>query len=72
MKVREKRTRTSRATKHVEAKTHEAKHEDAGSGVFDVPSHGRLARRGSTEVIDEDSEPGGRGSMRERAHDASS
>jgi hypothetical protein len=29
------------------------------SGVFVVPSHGRLARRGSTEVVEDESEPRG-------------
>src|SRR5580658_2275992 len=27
------------------------------SGVFIVPSHGRLARRGSTEIVEEDTAP---------------
>jgi hypothetical protein len=26
------------------------------SGVFVVPSHGRLARRGSTEIVEDDAE----------------
>ena len=27
------------------------------SAVFIVPSHGRLARRGSTEIVEDDAEP---------------
>lgn len=51
MKLKEKRTRTSSKTKT----------EQTGSGVFVVPSHGRLARRGSTEVITENEYPTRRG-----------
>jgi hypothetical protein len=29
------------------------------SGAFVVPSHGRLARRGSTEIVEDEAEQGG-------------
>jgi hypothetical protein len=58
MGAREKRARVTRPPKHDGSKP-----EDTGSGVFDVPSHGRLVRRGSTEVTSED-QPAGRGATR--------
>jgi hypothetical protein len=59
MKTREKRSRAHRPSKAAKG----------NSGVFDVPSHGRLARRGSTEVVDD--QPTGRRGASERASDAS-
>jgi hypothetical protein len=51
---------------HAKAKRTQAARKRKGkpqvSGVFIVPSHGRLVRRGSTEVVDvEDEQTGGRG-----------
>jgi hypothetical protein len=46
MKIKGKQTRSARP----------AKAEPRESGVFVVPSHGRLARRGSTEIIVEEEE----------------
>jgi hypothetical protein len=46
MKSRAKQTRSGRRP-NLDAKA---------SGVFVVPSHGRLARRGSTEIIEDDIE----------------
>jgi hypothetical protein len=46
MKSRAKQTRSGRRP-NLDAKP---------SGVFVVPSHGRLARRGSTEIIEDDVE----------------
>jgi hypothetical protein len=43
MKAKNKRIRIPKA----------AKPKGEGSGVFEVPSHGRLARRGSTEIVDD-------------------
>jgi hypothetical protein len=56
MKSRTKQTRSGRRPS-LDAKP---------AGVFIVPSHGRLARRGSTEIIEDDAEP------RDGSRDASS
>jgi hypothetical protein len=61
MKAKEKRARVPRPLKREELEQ---------SGVFVVPSHGRLARRGSTEIVED--HPGGRGSARERQGEPSS
>lgn len=58
MKLKGKRTGGSSKTKI----------EETGSGVFVVPSHGRLARRGSTEVIPEDEHPMRRGLRDPQSH----
>lgn len=54
MKRRIKQGRAGRGSKRESLETQE-------SGVFVVPSHGRLARRGSTEIVeDENDESQGR------------
>ncbi len=60
MKPTTKQTRTPRRSKSPQPRTR----------PYEVPSHGRLARRGSTEVV-EDVDAGRRG-LRERPTDPSS
>lgn len=56
MKRKATRGRTARTTKHAAAEE---------SQVFVVPSHGRLARRGSTQIVEDESEES-RGRVRDR------